>query len=577
MNVHAALIFLLSAILSLFTWGVCFAGKELGHQISIAHNGPSREARVGKMGTERKMPEGKPAVGDVTNSATIQTPEQKKNPFDKLGLDRLKTTVVQVRSEKAKPSTPSSFQGQKEIQKERVPLTLEQSINIALEHNLGLQIQAFVRDGAQTRISQAQAAFHPTVGVSLSASGTDLSSSTPGEPGITDESQTVTAFINQALPTGTGASLNVIGDLVRQNPGAADVATTYTGGIGVTLLQPLLRGGRVFAATKPIADAEYELHVQEATLRALALRVVADTKRAYYAVLQAEKQIGVTEQSIERDNILKDTSVGLFEGGLTTLRDVYSAEIDLADDLARLAGNQAELQLAQNNLLDVLGIPIATTDIVLLDKDVSFQPIPLELSTWLQVALENRPEILSIQQQLDRNSLRIRTAENTVLPQFDVFGGYRRSSPSALRKGAAGAFGFELEDWTAGLLFSVPLGNVQRNSELAEAKIDHMRLQRDLFQQQRLIRLEVLDAVITLRRSVAQMTSLKAKIKHSQGKLETARARFALGVANNLDISNSQNDLRDAQTDMLTAIINYNIGLAELEARIASSIQIARE
>ena len=565
---HWVIMIFFSASVTLFPVGVCFGGKELGTQMKVVKNPLSSENRPGELDTGKAVTKGNPAPA--------KTREQKKDPLEALGLDRLHSTLVQVKSqEKMVPSTSGDQKNKDDIPKERLPLTLEQSINIALEHNLGLQIQAFVRDAVQTQISQAQAAFHPTIGATLTSTGVDGATGPDGVE-IRDHAQSIDLFISQLLPTGTGASITATGGLLRNDPGApgVDGTNSYTGQMGVTLTQPILRGGKMFAATKPIADAEFNLRIQEATLRALALRVVADTKTRYYAMLQAEKQIAVTEQSIERDKILKDTSTGLFEGGLTTLRDVYSADIDLAGDMATLAGNQAELQLAQNNLLDTLGLPIATTEIVLLDKDVSFQPIPLELSTWLQVALENRPEILSIQQQIARNELRIRTAENATLPQLDVVGSYNRSSPQVPTTGSA--FGFNLESWSAGLVFSVPLGNVLRNSQLAEAKIDHMRFQRELFQQQRVIRLEVLDAVITLRRSVAEMVSLKAKIEHSQGKLETARARFALGVANNLDISDAQKDLRDAQTDMLTAIINYNIGLAELEARIASSIQITR-
>jgi outer membrane protein len=455
---------------------------------------------------------------------------------------------------------------------ERLELTLQLSIEIALKHNLGVQILSINRDLLQTRIPQAQATFHPTVGLTLI--GTDTRTSSVTSPVSTKQTQNLAAFINQPLPTGTGASLTVTSSLLRQveetldgmNPGTR----TFTGDLAITLNQPLLRGGRAYVATKPILDAEYDLHIQEADLRALAFRVIADTKRAYYTLVLAEQLIDVTKQSIQRFEKLKDTSDALFNSGLVTLRDVFSAKIDLFGDTARLAGNQADYQLARNNLLDVLGIPIAT-EILLLEKELPFREIPLDLSKFEAIALDKRPEILRIEQQLAKNALRVRAAKNVVLPQLDLFGTYRRFQEA----GAAGsAFGLNGKDWSTGVIFSVPIGNVLRNSQLAEAEIERLRLERELVQQQRRIQLEVREAVITLRRTVAEMIALNVKIDQSKGKLETARARFALGIANNLDIVDAQKDLRTAQSDMARALVDYNIGLADLEARIASPIEL---
>ena len=68
------------------------------------------------------------------------------------------------------------------------------------------------------------------------------------------------------------------------------------------------------------------------------------------------------------------------------------------------------------------------------------------------------------------------------------------------------------------------------------------------------------------------MKTLRALVDQAQGKLDFAQARFALGLATNLDITDAQEDLLGAETDLLEAIVDYNIGLAELEARIAGPI-----
>ena len=55
-------------------------------------------------------------------------------------------------------------------------------------------------------------------------------------------------------------------------------------------------------------------------------------------------------------------------------------------------------------------------------------------------------------------------------------------------------------------------------------------------------------------------------------KLEVAQARFALGQATNKDVTDAQDSLLKGETSLLRSIVEYDIGLAELEASIAGQI-----
>jgi outer membrane protein TolC len=183
--------------------------------------------------------------------------------------------------------------------------------------------------------------------------------------------------------------------------------------------------------------------------------------------------------------------------------------------------------------------------------------------------VSNRPEILAVEERLGQSALDIRVAHNTTLPQLDLVAAYGKVHRARTFERSLDLRG---EAWSAGLVFSVPLGNVAARSALSRAEIEQKRLQQELMQLKRQIELEVRAAVIKLRRSVERMRVLSVGIEQAQGKLEVAQARFALGQATNFDITDAQQDLLDAQTDLLTATADYNIGLAELEASIARPI-----
>ena len=266
-------------------------------------------------------------------------------------------------------------------------------------------------------VPRAKAIFHPTVGSSFLASGEKLRPELG--PAVDTNTQSASAFISQLVPT--GATVIVSNDFTRQETEQEDPPRTFESAVTVSVVQPLLRGGWLTVTTQPIRDAEFGVRIEEARLRAEILRIVAQAKSNYYTAILAEKIIAITEEAIQRDKTLIESSQALFQAGLVTKRDVFSAEVILSKDLARLANAQADLAVAKNALLDVLGISIAT-EVDLLDKDLSFQPILLEpeLARWIAAAISHRPEVLEVEERLGQSELNIRVARNTTLPQLDL-------------------------------------------------------------------------------------------------------------------------------------------------------------
>lgn len=482
----------------------------------------------------------------------------------RLDLDRLNRTLAQIEisPEKQPPEPVPPRNG------EKVELTLEKSIEIALKKNLDIRIAVLSKNALEPEIARARAIFHPLVGVGLTAAG-ERSIPDKGDT-LETNVQAATPFIRALLPTGATASVSLIGDLSRTETTGKKPPTTFDSGLALSVVQPLFRGGRIFVATKPIRDAESDVRIEEAKLRAQILRVIAATKSAYYNLVFTERVIEVTEAAIQRDKALVESSQALFKAGLVTKRDVFSAEISHAKDAARLVSAQADQESAQNALVDVLGLAIGA-EVLPLNKDIQFQPVSPELKTWIAAAGRNRPEILELNERLSKSWLNVRTARNALLPQVDLVASYGKSQTGSTFFGQ----NLGLKDlWTAGIVFSIPLGNVAATSALARAELEHERFKQELVQRQRLVELEVRAAVIKLHKNLERMTALRVVLDQAKGKLDVAKARFALGLATNLDITDAQADILNAETDLLKATVDYNIGLAELEASIAGPIDL---
>lgn len=439
-------------------------------------------------------------------------------------------------------------------------LTLEDSLRVALENNLDIQIAVLGVEAQAPEIAAAKAGFHPVTGLSVKAEGSNIEQA--GAASNDFDREEAAAGITQPLPTGgqIGFGAGYRRDFSNDPNNVGDPSTTQIAGFTLTAKQPLLRGGRTFVARKFILNAELDAEIEQARLDGEILRVTAQTKGAYYQALAAARQIEVIESALARDQELIEYSGALFEAGRVSKRDVISAEIQLTSDEARLSNSRVDLELSQNNLRDVIGLPIEVR-VDTADRTIPFQPVPLELEEWLESAYVHRPELLALDKELERMDLNLRIRRNDTLPQLDVSGEYQRDI--TLTKG---------QRWKAGLDFSLPFGNVAARSLLAQAEAQMSQLRREKTRTKRNIELEVRAIEIRLREGLLRIRTLATGVEQARAKREIARGRFQNGLANNLDITDADAALVRAETDLLRGIVEYATNLAELEAKIVRKL-----
>lgn len=436
------------------------------------------------------------------------------------------------------------------------PIGLQDAVDVALLNNVLLQIVRLERNATSHEIPAARAIFHPTTGLAVGADGSDR--------GGSSDLKSALAFIRQEIPT--GATLTLQTDYIDSD--IVDEERRKDGGLEVALRQPLMRGGRVYVATREILDAGYDYDAQDARYDGEMLRVMRDAKVAYYESILAARLIGVTAAAVDRAQRLIEASEALFSAARASRRDVVSAQIRLSDNLSELAARQADLRQARLFLGDVLGLPLSDA-VKPAEASVPFEPVVFRERDWVARAVRDRPEMRELRARLDQTDLAVRISSNDVLPRLDALGSYRRvdDEDDPTRR-----YDLDAERWRVGLEFEIPFGNVAARERFSAARLRYDRSERELALTRRAIEREVRSQVIELHRSLAEITSQADKVERSREKLEVALARYRQGISDNLDVTDAQQDLLDAETDLLRAIFDYTNGLVRLEANIAGPL-----
>jgi len=450
---------------------------------------------------------------------------------------------------------------------ERRALSLEAAVKVALEENLGLQIFALDVASSEREIDAARSKFHPVAGLTGDASGTKRAENDPLVEDQTSDAQQARALVRQEVPTGGDVSVGVgygrefKNELVTQVGGGRSNLENISeiAGLGIEIRQPLLRGGRTYVARQKILDARYDTEMRRAELRARVLAVTAETKGAYYAVIGAQRQIEVVDQALVRDEELIRASAALFEAGRVSKVDLFSAEISRSNDRARLASAVADLEVAQNGLRKVIGLP-AHVQVDATDTTIPFRPIRIDLPGWVARAMDSRPELMALESRLAKAELAVKVGRNAKLPGLEVRGGFFP--------------GFDWKSWNynAGVSFDYPIGNVAAEARHDQARLDRDKVRHEIARTRRDIELEVREIEIRLRENTERVKNLTAAVASARQKREIARGRFEMGLANNLDITNADEELIRAESMLLQALVDYATNVAELEARVGGEV-----
>lgn len=470
------------------------------------------------------------------------------------------------------PASVSSVRAQElppELQARlEAPLSLDDCIAIALSQNRLLSAAELQRQVVATDVDAAIGTWMPEFGLAALRTSThgdseDLGSSAPGDD-VEATATDLVARVTQRLPLGGAMELRY--DFTKSGE---DLIGGYGGAL--FLRQPLLRDAGWRQATAEVSDSRLASSAEEAQWRARSLELVFQVKSAYYDVLRRRELIEVSRQAIERDEQLLAFSQAKVEAQLATRRDVLSAEIILAQDRSRLVNDETGHAAALDDLANWLGVDFEESlDVVVIDLELD--PVPIEEEKWVERALRDNPDVQSAALQLQRAELSVHVAAKARLPRLDVTLLYGRAngaigSTDTFRNTRRGE-----RTWQGGVEITMPLLNKTLGSAHRAAQLRLEQGQKLLDEARRQVVLQVRDSARNLRRIEERLSVLEIEIRGARDKVEFANVNFQLGRASNLDITDAQEDLVNAESDYVDEAVDYRVELARLERILGGAL-----
>ena len=333
-------------------------------------------------------------------------------------------------------------------------------------------------------------------------------------------------------------------------------------GINVSLSAPVYQGGlvtnNVLAADSRVFSGRYQLRATES---AIFSQVVA----AYMDVIRDQAVVGLNMQNVQALSVNLEAARDRFEIGDLTRTDVAQSEARLSLGESNLATARANLMRSRENYIALVGRAPDN-----LQAPPPLPNLPASAEEAVAIALENNPDLLAARADIETAQYGRRAANAGRLPTVSVFArpGYSNflgSFDSVAPSVRFAQSGFET---TVGVQANIPLyqGGApaarirQAQALLGAAQEQEIVVERSVIAQTR-------SSYSSWQASLAVIRSSERQVSAAELSLEGVRAENSVGTRTILDILNAEQELLNAQVQLVSARRNaYVAGFTLLAA-----------
>jgi outer membrane protein len=325
----------------------------------------------------------------------------------------------------------------------------------------------------------------------------------------------------------------------------------------LVLTQPLYTGGRTLAALRAAKTMQES---SRSDLSSTKQNIMLDVADAYYAVIKAQKIVGVSKDSLERMERHKKVT----EREAATRRNKANVS-------ALLRANTLVSQARINLIMAEDGLKIARQKLSLLtrlpeDGALSEPPVVTvpegTMGSLQETALKYRDDYTSAKLTTKVAGESVTITQGAHYPQVYAEGGvqYRDSSPATM---------MDATTYYGGIRLQIPLfeGGLMK-AEVSEAKSKLRQAELSSILLKRNIESEVQEAYINCQTLSSVLETVKVQYEYAKNNFDTVEGLFSEGLAPSLSLIDAQQALSLAERELVSATWGQQLAILRLQRSI---------
>ncbi|MFP4172852.1 MAG: TolC family protein [Candidatus Hydrogenedentota bacterium] len=453
----------------------------------------------------------------------------------------------------------------------RLPMSVRECVRMALDRNDDIIVASHEPLLSETDVFAAHGEFDPVASSSITYTLSEESapSDVATFAGVQDtEAQRTQSSYSLSGLLRWGTRYDVTFNLNKDHGTFTQFRDEWSGGLNLSLTQPLLQGRGQDITTTRIQLAEKGREASQEQLMSQVLTTVAEVVDAYWDVVAAEATVEVREESVENAERLVEMSKQRFEIGEAASIDVLQARSGVAARQGDLISARAQLRDAEDRLKQLMSLRdneyLAQAGIQPVDEPSLFEP-EFDEHASVQRALANRPEIQAAELEIESAEIEQRQAADEMHPELDASGtvsaGGREESISGVFEGTA-----ERADrsYNVGVQGSVPIPNRAARGNYQRSRISTRQAEDRLRRTQHELMLSVRLAIRAVETARVMVESSRQTRRLQEANVAAEEKRLELGTTTSYRVLEVQEDLTEAQVQEVQAMANFEQALTEL-------------
>jgi outer membrane protein len=322
--------------------------------------------------------------------------------------------------------------------------------------------------------------------------------------------------------------------------------------------------------------ASHQVAQAEADYRSAQQGLMQRAAQRYFGVLAAQDTVEANQAALEAFNRQLDQANKRFEVGLIAITDVQDTKA--ARDQAAAAVIQAKraLATAEEQLREITGQKYDRLSRPGVQMPLR-SPAPEVEQEWVDVALDQNPQLLSSRLGADIARENVRAAFGGHLPTIDLVGTYGKSEGDgeAFIQGAGSfdPFPTESNTKTYGIQVQVPIfSGGLTSSRTREQEYRWIAAKERMTLTSRQTERAARDAYLGVISEMARVEALRQALESSQTSLKATEAGYEVGTRTSVDVLDARRLLVQAQTnfsqsryDYLQNVINLRLAAGNLD------------
>ncbi len=337
---------------------------------------------------------------------------------------------------------------------------------------------------------------------------------------------------------------------------------TRLGSTQLNVAVPLYTGG---AVKNSVRGAEARIKAGLADLRGAESDIFTATVGAYMDVLRDEAIVGLNQKQVKVLRTNLEATKDRFDVGDLTRTDIAQSEARLATAESQLEGGEAQLISSRERYVQLVGTAPGQ-----LQQPPRLPNLPDTVEAAVTTALADNPDLLSIKDNADASRFDIKVARAARLPKVQAVGtGSYVNYLNSLGSSFPGVTVAQSQtSASAGFQASMPLfAGGEPSAQIRQAQARSGQTQERVIEVERAVIAQTRSAYASWTASNAVIKSSEKAVAANTLSLEGVRAENSVGNRSILDILNAEQELLQAQVQLVSARRNaYVAGFALLAA-----------